>query len=397
MSYFSLPSLPIDTDLHTILTYTASATGSDICINKTLSFYLKHAKGQIDNKANLWDKYKKYTNVYEYIHTSIPQSKNGVCKIKPLSRSFYKMIEICRTLRLIDSLPEDKCKTYHFAEGPGGFIEAIAYLRDNKDDNYLGMTLLNNKDISIPGWSKSQEFLEKNTNVTIETGITMDGNMLAYSNLTDCHNKHSNSCNLVTGDGGVDFTADFNNQERSSLKLMFAQVAYAIACQKTGGVFILKMFDTFTEGSVDILYILSRIYEQVYLFKPNTSRTANSEKYVICKNYRLQDNTRILHSMTEIIRAFKDNIIPTRFISSSIPYMYITALQEINAIYGQAQLECINQTLILIESSTEEVLSAITKLHIHKCVQWCCKNKLPYNKHLSSPFGYNNTFMPSYH
>ena len=45
------------------------------------------------------------------------------------------------------------------------------------------------------------------------------------------------------------------------------------------------MFDTFTHASIDILYILSSLYEKVYFYKPQTSRPGNSEKYIICKKF----------------------------------------------------------------------------------------------------------------
>ena len=49
-----------------------------------------------------------------------------------------------------------------------------------------------------------------------------------------------------------------------SLKLAYAQVAYALSCQKKGGSFIIKVFDTFTPASIDLLYILASVYERVY-------------------------------------------------------------------------------------------------------------------------------------
>ena len=46
------------------------------------------------------DSYKKYTNVYEYIHTIIPYTRYPVCKLRPLSRSFFKLIEIYNLLNI---------------------------------------------------------------------------------------------------------------------------------------------------------------------------------------------------------------------------------------------------------------------------------------------------------
>ena len=50
---------------------------------------------------------------------------------------------------------------------------------------------------------------------------------------------------VITGDGGFDFSIDFNNQEEQALRLIFTQVMYAISMQKYNGTFILKLFDTF--------------------------------------------------------------------------------------------------------------------------------------------------------
>ena len=65
---------------------------NDIIINKTLYKYLSLIKEQIDDRIEQWDKYKKYTNPYEYIHSIIPNSKQSISTLKPISRSFFKMI-----------------------------------------------------------------------------------------------------------------------------------------------------------------------------------------------------------------------------------------------------------------------------------------------------------------
>ena len=97
MSYFLLP--PINNILeieHIKLLYGTN----DIIISKSLCYYLNLMKTQIDNYTVNWDIYKKYTNVYEYIHTTIPYTKQSICKSKPLSRSFYKFVEIYNLLNM---------------------------------------------------------------------------------------------------------------------------------------------------------------------------------------------------------------------------------------------------------------------------------------------------------
>ena len=383
MSYFSLPTLCNNPDLKDSIFYEEDEPSNIRChINKTLSTYLTDAKNHIDSKQSEWDKYKKFTNTYEYIHTTVPGTKTSVCKHKPLSRSFFKMIETMKTMKLIDMLPRDSTKTYHFAEGPGGFIEAIAYLRENEQDSYYGMTLLNEGDISVPGWKKSQHFLDNNPNVIIERGVTGDGDMLQADNLKDCYKRHHNSCDLVTADGGFDFTNDFNHQEVMSLKLAYAQVAYALASQKHGGAFIIKVFDTFTTASIDLLYILANVYENVFFFKPNTSRSANSEKYIVCKNFQLEDSKQLVIAMFHVIQQFSNNPSkePKRFLNCEIPYVFLSAVSEINAIFGQSQIECISQTLQLINYNSSTRIDNLKKAHVSKCINWCQRFRLPYNK-----------------
>ena len=50
---------------------------------------------------------------------------------------------------------------------------------------------------------------------------------------------------LITADGGVDFSENFNDQEYTATKLIIAQVIYAISMQSSGGNFVLKVFDIF--------------------------------------------------------------------------------------------------------------------------------------------------------
>ena len=120
----------------------------------SLNGYLNNVKQQINDNCDDWDHIKRYTNPYEFIHTNIPNSKNSISKLKPISRSFYKMVELTNILHLLDEFNDTHINTFHLAEGPGGFIEAMTYMRKNENDKYYGMTLIND-DPNVPGWKKS--------------------------------------------------------------------------------------------------------------------------------------------------------------------------------------------------------------------------------------------------
>ena len=314
-------------------------------ISPSLFNYLTKIKEEINIYQEHWDYYKKITNPHEYIHTHIFGKNYSVCKYKPLSRAFFKMIEIINIFNFLDEKYDINC--FHLAEGPGGFIEAFSYVRQNKQDNYYGMTLISS-DVNIPSWKKSQTFLNNNKNIFIENGKSKNGDLFLESNLNYINEKYGSSMEYITGDGGIDFSLDFNNQEKMSLKLIFSQIVYAIIMQKKNGHFVLKIFDIFKFKTVELLFLLSNLYENIYIYKPHTSRIANSEKYIICKYFKANNN----NLKNELLKNFKSIIGNIENIKSlfnkTFPNIFVNKIKEINAIYGQQQIENINNTLNLI-------------------------------------------------
>jgi 23S rRNA U2552 (ribose-2'-O)-methylase RlmE/FtsJ len=390
MSYFLLPNI-----INTISSEDLEIKKDlqQYTISKSLARYLNSMKTQIDNYQNEWDQYKKYTNPYEYIHTPIPYSKLSVCKLKPLSRSFYKLIEIFNIFNI--DFTSDAITSFHLAEGPGGFVEALITYRENNNtinskDIYYGMTLINDNDENIPGWKKSKYFLNKHQNVKIITGKDKTGNLLNVDNLWYCYDNYKNSIDLITGDGGFDFSTNFNQQEHQSVNLIFAQIVYAIAMQKRGGMFVLKIFDIFTQITVELLYILSSLYEKCYIVKPHASRCANAEKYIVCRNFKVDNTYDIIKKFSTFFVYLDDNPI-CKILNIHLPYLYINKIEDINAILGQQQLENILSTLNILDNNKPDKLDTIKKNNILKCIQYCIKNKLPYHKNINQ----HNMFIPT--
>ena len=354
-------------------------------INKTLSKYLNQVKGQINKYSDEWDNIKKFTNPYEYIHTSYPNSKHSISKIKPLSRAFFKFIEMANIFDIFASYRRS-IRSFHLAEGPGGFIEAIQLMRMDSNDKYYGMTLIDEKNTNVPGWKKSDNFLAKHPNVIIETGSDGTGNLYNPENFNYCIENYGNSMDIITGDGGFDFSIDFNKQEELAFRLILSQVAYAIGMQRHGGTFILKFFETFMKPSIDILYILSAFYQNVHIIKPQTSRYANSEKYIVCMNFKYHNTTIIsqkFHGIISVLNNMKlKGVSISTILDIPINHRFVASLEDINAILGQQQMENILTTLRFIENKERkgERLQHLTTKNIQKCITWCVKNQIPHHK-----------------
>ena len=379
MSYYLLPQINKIINTEEIEVKINERYINEKVISKTLGNYLEVMKKQIDNYGQNWDIYKKYTNVYEYIHTIIPLSKQSISKLKPLSRSFYKLLEIYNLLHLLED-GKSAIESFHFAEGPGGFIEAIEYLRENDNDKYYGMTLIEEDNINVPGWRKSRYFLSQHKNIVIEEGADKKGDLFNVDNLWYCYEKYKGRMDLVTADGGFDFSIDFNRQEMLSTKIIFCQICFALAVQKKGGIFVLKVFDIFTQATIDLLYILSSLYERVYISKPHTSRTANSEKYIICKGYKLEDSKEYLQIFSKVFEIINSDLSIHNFLNIEIPLIFKNKLEDINAIIGQQQIENIMSTFYLLDNNKQDTMAYIKKNNVQKCIQWCSKYKLPHNK-----------------
>ena len=479
-NYFLLPQIdvllgPNGEDYAPLELRVVRDDNNQVYVSSSIYAHLCDIKHQIEKYQDTWDNIKKFTNPYEYIHSNITGNKTNISKLRPLSRSFYKMIEIIKNNNILSQYqhtvvqrPEYKMgiKTFHLAEGPGGFIEAIAYLRgleyqrqmreDTKsavtadkpddvtpaiqilkrntefhdeymkeqeymklsrrifenqkesttgtvgvgtgsvsvygNDRHYGMTLVNDDPI-CPGWKKTRTFLETHPNVIIENGADTTGNLISLENFLYCAEKYKNKMDIVTADGGFDFSVDFNHQESMATQLVLCEVFYALAIQKPGGSFILKIFDVFHKATVDILYILSYYYNNVSIMKPYTSRIANSEKYVVCQGFKIADSTQIIEQFASIFHFIQSaandggvGVTCDCVLSSLLPFdhdlYFLNRIEEMNAMVSFQQIENITSTLSIITNHRNaEKLEQYKRANVNKCIAWCEKYDIPHNIH----------------
>ena len=429
MIYFTLPQSP--PNVFRSINITHNPTCPPVFISQSLCNYISNIKNKIYHREKDWDVYKKYTNPYEYIHSIVPQKKKSISKYKPISRSYFKMLEMISVFKL-DQQHEKPMRTFHLAEGPGGFIEAICNKRANPTDEYYGMTIIiDETDDNVPAWHKTGHFLSQHPNVILEYGKDNTGNLLNIENFEHCVKRYGGSMDLVTADGGFDFSKDFNRQEISITNLLWGQVCYAVCLQKPGGNFVLKIFDIFYEHTVHILYFLSSLYEEVNVCKLKTSRIGNSEKYVVCRKFRGTElYPFILESFSKIKNAnrppgFENYRTPNeesphrswistdsfrsrvnakidifakepnsaenceyyiwRILDCEIPRYFTKHIEDVNAIFGQQQIENIHYTISLIDKQPkQDKLDQLVKQNITKCMNWCVEHSVAYNNFVTA-------------
>ena len=244
----------------------------------------KHYLDKINNQ-NRWDQAKKMSNPFEMVYQTHFLS---VSKVNPISRSYFKLTELIHDFNLISN-DQNEVTYAAFAEGPGGFVEAFIDYRKSaflgKKDTIVCMTLKSKSD-EVPNWNKAKELFYRH-NVEITYGIDGTGDIYQSRNIK-CFRSilDGNKADLVTADGGFDYSTNFNHQEHVSARLIFAEMIAAFHVNRIGGSFIVKIFDIYTTVTLKLIYLLGLFYDEINIVKPLTSRPANSEKYVVCKGFR---------------------------------------------------------------------------------------------------------------
>lgn len=172
--------------------------------------------------------------------------------------------------------------------GPGGFSEYILWKRRWHAKGF-GMTLKGPCDFKLEDfYAAPSELFEPYYG---EGGIDGDGDITRPENITAFRNfvlesTEKRGLHFLMADGGFSVEGQENIQEILSKQLLLCQFLTALSTLRTGGHFVCKTFDLFTPFSVGMVYLLYLCFDRISLFKPVTSRPANSERYIVCRGLK---------------------------------------------------------------------------------------------------------------
>jgi 23S rRNA U2552 (ribose-2'-O)-methylase RlmE/FtsJ len=360
-------------------------------IFKDLYKYVKNEKEKIDKLENtdIWDKMKKIGNPYELIYTTYNKKRknDSISSYTPISRSFFKMWEIYYNFNFFKYFQSNE-KLYfsHLAEGPGGFMEATYNYRKNRNinsnDEYYCITLKPTNEY-IPDFIKLKKIFTDNLNIKLEYG-----NLYILEDVKKYIKYFSNNkAHIVTADGGFDYSSDFNGQEINSCQIIYSECIVALNILRKHGCFICKIFDIFSITMIQILFLIFNSFEEVYFYKPETSRPANSEKYLICLYYKdnltEKDKESLLNNIEKWYELTKNlsNTDSVYFKNIKINNLFIHNLYQYNKKYINSQMFFLNNTLELAQTKLEkEKYYEIIQNQVLKAMDWCLKYNIEINK-----------------
>jgi hypothetical protein len=307
-------------------------------------------------------------NPFEFLHSIVPGSTISVSKVKSESIIFFELMEIFQTFNINEHfLSKPKINICNLTRNNNSIVYLLDMLREDKKDSILS-SYFDFDEIY-------RDFVTNRQNSSFD--------------LIVCEFSYSNIQNYVNH--------------------MILILIIILNYQNKNGVCLIKIDHIFYKSIVDIIFILSGLYDKVYLVKPSISNVTKSDRYIVCKGFNLDSsiglNTSIdlescIHldasvNLNSSIYLVHDKLVAylnnrnklgeNKYISSIIendlPYYLLNRIEESNLVIGQQQLEAFDQLINIFKTKNrDEKIDNLKKSHIQKCIQWCEKYQLPHNK-----------------
>ena len=170
---------------------------------------------------------------------------------------------------------------------------------------------------------------------------------------------------------------DENYIEQASYNSLLKQIIDILSNLNNKGNVILQIYDTFTIPTIKMMYILQSCFEEAYIYKPYTSRNSESEKYLVLKKFK--SNNNIIKTLENANKNMKKNkYLADIFPELIIPKEYLNVIKFINIKLVNYQQIIINDIIKYIKENNYFG----NKYHEYRdkqieCTKWWIKNFYP--------------------
>jgi len=347
-------------------------------------YYYRNKISEYENEATdnkNWEYYKKIVNPYELVYTQkkYDDFPHSICNIRPLSRSYFKMVEMLNIIKFFKGIESGNVRSAHVCEGPGGFIEALfsqSVLNECHIETSVAMTLKSHH-TTIPGWKRAYNFLQKHKNIKILYGDDNTGNIMKPENQQYFIDYCSPSkMDIFTADGGFDFSCNYAKQEEMIFPLLLASTKIGFEVLKKGGTFILKLFDFYEKSTVDLLYLLASHFTEWTLYKPAMSRPCNPEQYFIGKDYKGCANEIL--DVLRIWCCILDNKQPLHSLFTvDLPPEFVNTINNLRTYSFKRQIAYLEKVFDIIDHKNNDIIREYLAINEQSSLEWCIKFKMP--------------------
>jgi hypothetical protein len=374
MSYYILPKKHNTIDINPKLIENIEGNDESILkpvVSHSLIHYLNIVTEQIkdyfdnivvdtNNTVN-YDMICKIINPYEFIFSKVPGLKYSVSKLKPQNNIFFIIMEIMYNFNIFDYMNKN-INTIHLGKNSHSIIECMNIMREDYNDNHI--------------------FFELNES----------------SNINDLFKKYNEMKSLNIKKQSIDFLYfELNNKIYLNTNtyiyglVLFLQLI--LTYQKENGVTIIKIDNIFYKPILDVLYILTSLYDKIYIVKPNTTNIITNERYLVCKHFTVKKNEILENKLEVLIKKLNSShLIIDSLITENLSAYFMNKIEDSNINIGHQQIEHLDLLLHIIKNKNrDDKIDTLKKNNIIKCIQWCEKFKIPHNKFVDKI----NIFLPS--
>ena len=335
--------------------------------------YEKEDKTGFDEYQKLKDKYKG-EKINHYFHYHVIDEVRAILKDNTISNAWLKSYEIYKVFNIVNDFKDKEFYTFHLCELPGQFIMSLQYYILNNTDkklNWIAQSLnpynSSNKKNMKGKYLPDQYDMAKNNADNYDFGHNDTGDITLVENIKYYHKKYGKSRHLVTSDCGQDSSEDFAEQEKKLSKVYWGQFVCAIGLLKKGGNFFMKMFSVHSVKMIELVYLCSLLFENVYICKPLKTTFMSGETYMICKNFLDIDTDKYVNILCTYIDDFeKKNIVNLDIISDN----FIYELDKCNTIMCMRRLINFNLLIYLTNNFKYYVETNGIKKHIDTIVSY---------------------------
>ena len=333
------------------------------CISYSLNCYttdiynqllqLQESYSGIDNASIEY--ITKIVNPFEFIHSNVPGSSISVSKVKAESVIFFELMELFEVFNINEILAlKYKINVCHLTHNYKSTHYLLNMLREENEDNII----LENFNFN----NLYKQFIQK---------------------------EYKNKLDLII----FEFYPDEYNDTKKYIHNMVLVLLIITKYQMNYGTSVIKINNILYKAVIDVIFILSGIYDKIFLVKPSISNITNGERYLICKgfNENLLNQSKLVSNIDEKIilkmnnNELMNNSCITSIIENELPYYLLNKIEESNLVIGRQQLEAYDQIINIVRNKNrEEKVENLKRIHIQKCIQWCEKNQLPHNKFIDN-------------
>ena len=289
-----------------------------------------------------------------------------------LKQSFYGLWEI---IDYFDLCSKNNLTYAAISEGVGVGLQTVIKYREfnninvsndkyftvsiNEEDKYgkrLSEQLLgyyHDKYPDLINIHKTKPFNKSNTMKSRSNGDVTD--IKTISIFKKEIKKNGKYCDLVTALGS--FKTDVKKKEVLSYGLILGEIIAGLRVQAKHGSFVLRVFETYTDVTLKLIYIMGQYYEDVFVVKPLFIRDTEQDKFIVFRDFKYDQKKdkniieEIVSNLENILQSMSsDEFVFDIFSDLELSNEFINEFKFINNELGNKQYNLINEIINYIKA-----------------------------------------------